>query len=66
MVLGAEGISDAEEFTLWQDGEKEAQSFQENLSRHLTLLHQLRRKQQILRGRTDGAAFIASTGVHVI
>lgn len=66
MVLGTEGIGDGEQFALWQDGEEEAQSLQENLRRHLTLFQQLRRKQQILRGRTDGAAFIRSTGVHVV
>lgn len=66
MLLGAEGISNGEEFTLWQNGKEEAQGLQEKLSRHPTLLYQLRCKQQILRGRRGGAVFVTATGVHVV
>lgn len=55
-LLGREGVSDGEELALWQDRKEEAQSLQENLGRHLTLLHQLRRKRQILRSTTGSRA----------
>lgn len=48
MLFGAEGVSDGKEFTFRQGGEEETQGLQENLSRHLTLLHQPRCKLQIL------------------
>lgn len=66
MLLGTEGVGDGEELALWQDGEEEAQSLQEKLSRHLTLFHQLRCKHQILRSTTDSTAFITSTGAHKV